>query len=102
MRVISFNNINLRNNKRDKKLEQGKEYTVKISSTNYPFMLGAQGIHNTTMSRGCRMGITEEDLDSQLNTQESPGLSTTSLATKVNSQLKKEGVYIVNGKKVLK
>lgn len=98
--VISFNNINLRNNKRDKKLEQGKEYTVKISSTNYPFMLGNK--EYTTLQCRVDVGITDaiEDLDPQLNTQDSRFIYDLS-GRKVNSQLKK-GVYIINGKKVLK
>lgn len=98
--VRTFDNISLRNNKRDKKLEPGKYYTVKISSTNYPYVLG--NMQYTILT--CRVDNSITDaIAAPMSNGQCPmsGSPVYDLSgRKVNSQLKK-GLYIVNGKKVL-
>ena len=118
--VRCFNNISLRNNKRDKKLEQGKEYTVKIGSTNYPFMLGNK--EYTTLQCCVDVGMADavDTPNSQPSTPNSQLIYDLSGRKMFNAEggasgqrersgnvqssmfngLKK-GIYIKNGKKVV-
>ena len=99
--VKKFDHLTLRNNKRDKKLEPDNYYVVKITSSNYPYVLGNMEYTTLTCCVGDNLIDEIKTIQNTEYIRHNEKVGYYDLTGRQVLQPNK-GIYIRNGKKVLK